>query len=30
MTIIVVIVEEVVGESLLFLIKFIETWKIVI
>lgn len=30
MTIIVVIVEVVVGESLLFLIKFIETWEIVI
>lgn len=30
MTIIVVIVEVVVGESLLFLIEFIETWKIVI
>lgn len=30
MTIIVVIVEVVVGEFLLFIIKFIETWKMVI
>lgn len=30
MTIIVVIFEVVAGESFLFLIKFIETWKIVI